>query len=212
MCAGDDNFLIEHHADDILFASNGKNDFNQFDLANYIGGEGIGSTLLLSPPPVILPKRKFTPLRQSPYNNKAVVNCVKKFDSSVVQPTATTSRQTLLNNRRKRKNLTREFIEDSSSDSETEQKANKLDIENYIDVEGIDSVSNKTLKKQRLKDDDPTWDPVTKDSSKSKLKTDSTKKLTKAVAEAVATTEQDVTHLKKSGKTFKVSDFEIRFI
>lgn len=145
----DEEFPIDPQADDILF----KND-HQFDLASYIGGES--SSLLLSPVTDASARRRLMSL--SEFGRIENQNTPARRDLSrmpvVVQQTNAAHDKvdkTPASNRRKRKNLSREFIEtDSDSDDEKETSATKSSINN---------VANDNSKRNKRKEDDPVWIP-----------------------------------------------------
>lgn len=168
LCAVDDHLLNTH--DDILFA-HGSADLSQFDLANYV--DGGSSSLLLSPLAPAMPlARQRTPLKVSPAKtamaihreeNDSLVSNEQKNSQLLSTAQLNTAANATNGNRRKRKNLTKAFIDTTDSDSENEATQNQDKIQQS--------------KKQRRKDDDPVWDPMPNCNSKiiSKVKNDATK-------------------------------------
>lgn len=160
LCAVDDHLLNAH--DDFLFA-NGNGDFGQFDLANYV--DGGSSSLLLSPPPPPLPvkiARQRIPLKISPAKkalaafrrndvhreeDNTVVSHEQQRSKMIENPQPATIATATNGNRRKRRNLTKAFI-DTTDDSDSEHDA----TQSHMKIQ--------QLKKQRHKDDDPVWNPV----------------------------------------------------
>lgn len=122
----DETVLLGH--DHILFAED-KSELGQFDLASYIAGDA--SSILLSPPP---------PIGQRP------IFIEQKTEEA--KPT-----QNGTNGRRKRRNLTKMFVETDDSDSESEKRKSEM--------------VNEKLKKSK-KDDDPNWNPQPVTAVKSK--------------------------------------------
>lgn len=172
----DDNFLIDPDEDGDLFAT----DNQQFDLATYIAGES-SSSLLLSPPPppslahqrtliatdtskakkCLIPKKHFSGKHGNGYN------------STLCQPNAAQNTvKTTANNRRKRKNLTREFIESSSGSDSDVDNADSINKTNSVHSNSKEDNGNK----KKRKDDDPLWDPTGNSKAKtSKIPPNSTK-------------------------------------
>lgn len=138
----DDDFQIDPQDDDILF----KKD-HQFDLASYIGGES--TSLLLSPindaSNIRQRLKSLNGLRQFESN---VNNDVSQGASNLIHDKVT---KTPASNRRKRKNLSREFIDSSDSDEDNKTNANNS-IKQSID-------DSKRTKAGKLHDDDPVWCP-----------------------------------------------------
>lgn len=154
----DDNFLLDPEDEGTLFSSN---ELHQFDLATYIAGDS--TSLLLSPPPAL--KRQI-PVKAQTSSQKRLVSSTdfgthgNGHDSTLCQPNAAqNTTKTTANNRRKRKNLTREFI-DSSSDSEDDKQLKAVNVDNIEDDH-----NNKKPKKR--KEDDPLWNPVENSKRKS---------------------------------------------
>lgn len=142
----DEEFPIDRQADEILF----KND-HQFDLASYIGGES--TSLLLSPVNDVSARRRMMSLSDFGYIESH--NTPNKIDLSKMPAVQQTNgnhdkvAKTPASNRRKRKNLSREFIETSDSEDEKETSATKSSIHNVVE----DSKRNKR------REDDPIWIP-----------------------------------------------------
>lgn len=153
----DEEFPMDPQVDDILF----KND-HQFDLASYIGGES--TSFLLSPLNDASARRRLMSLsdfghldnHHTPVKVKNI-NIIDKsrIQSNVVQTNAVHDKvaKTPASNRRKRKNLSREFIESSDSDTDKETST----TQNSINHVGDDSKRNKLVKSR--KNDDPVWCP-----------------------------------------------------
>lgn len=142
----DEEFPIDPQVDDILF----KND-QQFDLASYIGGES--TSLLLSPINDASTRRRMISLSDFGYignHNTPMNKHLPRMPVVVQQPNTSHDivAKTPASNRRKRKNLSREFIETSDSEDEKEANTTKNSI-------------NKKLMIQRKEDDDPVWIPNT---------------------------------------------------
>lgn len=180
--AVDDHLLNAH--DDILFANSGIGDLGQFDLANYV--DGASSSLLLSPPPPVRIARKRTPLK-IPQSKKPMTAFHRNQDHREVDDSPKLQEQQnsklIVNTqpatvaagpngvRRKRRNLTKAFIDTTDdSDSENEAAQNKKKIQQS--------------KKHPRKDDDPVWNPVPNGNSKicGKAKIDATKTKDSSIA------------------------------
>lgn len=157
----DDDFPIDSQDDEILF----KND-HQFDLASYIGGES--TSLLLSPVNDASNFRhrikSLNSLTHFDHNNTDLSRAPVNLAHDKVTKTPAS-------NRRKRKNLSREFIETSDSDDDNKNSANNS-INQLVD----DSKRNKAGKK----DDDPVWFPPSE-----KRNTKATKQIANHVKESV---------------------------
>lgn len=141
----DEEFPIDPQADEILF----KND-HQFDLASYIGGES--TSLLLSPVNDVSARRRMMSLSDFGHIDSHNTNKIGLSQMPTVQQTNANHdkvAKTPASNRRKRKNLSREFIETSDSEDEKETSATKSSIHNLVE----DSKRNKR------KEDDPMWIP-----------------------------------------------------
>lgn len=136
----DDVLPIDAHDDEILF----KKD-QQFDLASYIGVDS--SSLLLSP------INEAANVRQRiQISNETMHSKPNAIDLSAIPANPTIHdkvAKTPANNRRKRKNLSREFIESDDSDTDDKNPTNNCLIKN--------STFNK--KGKPSKDVDPVWCP-----------------------------------------------------
>lgn len=137
----DDDFQIDTQDDDILF----KND-HQFDLASYIGGES--TSLLLSPVnDAVNLRHRMKSLNDSAHTKRNVTELSRALALANANHDKVT--KTPASNRRKRKNLSREFIETSDSDEDNKTNAT---------VNSIDD--SKCSKAGKLhKDNDPVWCP-----------------------------------------------------
>lgn len=172
----DDDFPIDATDDDILF----KNE-HQFDLANYIGGGSASSeisSLLLTPvkdaaavatnaaspmsnlrqqlPQFLLPNpMNADPMKVTNFNLKKRPPLNTQTAAAHVAKVA----KAPASNRRKRKNLSREFIleSDNSSDTDSNDKFNSA-INSKLHQMADDRKANG--KRRSLKDDDPIWDPT----------------------------------------------------
>ncbi|XP_055303832.1 uncharacterized protein LOC129569214 [Sitodiplosis mosellana] len=145
----DEEFPIDPQVDDILF----KND-HQFDLASYIGGES--NSLLLSPVNDSSARRRMISLSDighiESHNTPNKIDLSNSLRTSAVQQTNATHdkvAKTPAGNRRKRKNLSREFIKTSDSEDEKETSTIK---------NSINSVAESS-KRNKRKVDDPVWIP-----------------------------------------------------
>lgn len=175
----DDDFPIDAHDDDILFRNE-----HQFDLASYIGGGSASSeisSLLLTPvkdangvaaatTTIVaspLNARQQFPQFLLPNSLNAERMKVTNTNSKIRPPLNTQTAAAHVakvakapaSNRRKRKNLSREFIEsDDSSDTDSNNKFSSA-INNKINQMAHDRKANG--KRRPAKDDDPIWDPTT---------------------------------------------------
>lgn len=173
--------------DEILF----KND-HQFDLASYIGGES--SSLLLSP--IIndaSARRRLMSVSDfghlESHNAMIATKTAAKNLSRMAMVEANTVHDKVVTktpacNRRKRKNLSREFIE--SSDSDSDDSKSKNGIINVVD----DGKSNKLAKPR--KENDPVWNPTVD------------KRATKVLKPAAIRTKETVDH-KDSAESKKIA-------
>lgn len=167
----DHDLFTDSHEEDILFSSD-KDDLQQFDLASYIVGES--TSLLLSPPPAILNQRK-SPLKTSSARKRltSFSEPIKMINESNAQANHKIVEKTPANNRRKRKNLTREFIDTSSDDDDNHQSDKKT----KLSVDTLNSEVDSTIKK-RNNNNDPIWSPSIADSKLKRCKKLPTKQST----------------------------------
>lgn len=157
----DDHLLTDSPEDDILFAADTK-ELQQFDLASYIVGES--TSFLLSPPPALLKPKipvKTSTARQRLISMSDFTNSVTKAmnETDSLKLNTTTVQKTPANNRRKRKNLTREFIYTSSEDDDD----NPSDTRSKLDEKSVNNFVNEISSMKKRKDDDPMWNPPNMD-------------------------------------------------
>lgn len=151
-----ESFLTGEH-EEILF-EDVQNDPTDFDLASYIN-ENVSSNFLLSPPPPATVPRRITPLKK----NQMVkpISFSTKSEEPQVQIVAAKPLPRLVlresrikrvtNTNRKRKFLSKAFIEVSSDDD------SDVDI---VDVEEVsDSKDNRSLKRLKQGENNPSWSP-----------------------------------------------------
>ncbi|XP_031627167.1 uncharacterized protein LOC116343314 [Contarinia nasturtii] len=143
----DEEFPIDTHVDEILFTN------DQFDLASYIGGE---STSLLLSPIIDASAARRRLISISDFGHLECNQTPIKRDLSrmpVAQKNLAHDKvaKTPASNRRKRKNLSREFIETSDSDDENETSTIK---------NSINHVNDDSSKRKLSKDVDPVWSPI----------------------------------------------------
>lgn len=175
----EDDF-IDPQTDDILF----KND-HQFDLASYIGGDS--TSLLLSPVnDVASNRRRLMSLSDFSHVEPNELNS-SRYPKQAAHDTVA---KNPANNRRKRKNLSREFIE--SSDSETDNET--CVTTNSISSDLVDNKRNKLVKLR--KDDDPVWSPCVEKKRNGKAQKQPAMLRAKELVEATALDEE-----KKNAKT-----------
>lgn len=172
LCAVDDHLLHAH--DDILFA-HGTCDIGQFDLANYV--DGGGPSLLLSPPPLVIARQR-TPIKVTPARaavdasnrsdvrrevDVSTLSNEQQYSESIMNVHPATIAGATNGNCKKRRNLTKVFIDITDSDSDNDAAQIKEEI--------------LPSKKQRRRDDDSVWHPVPNGNSKTigKAKIDATK-------------------------------------
>lgn len=171
----DDDFPIDAEDDDLLF----RNEHQSFDLANYIGGGSAGSecsSLLLTPvkdgktvaastPSPLNLRHKFL-LPNAMYAEPmkiatATPNNINPMQSSAINISTAHVRvtKTPASNRRKRKNLSREFIleSDDTSDTDSNSICNTV-ISNKINQMIDDRKANR--KRKPIKESDPVWNPL----------------------------------------------------
>lgn len=165
----DDDFPIDAQDDDILFRTT-LND-HQFDLATYIGGGSAGSecsSLLLTPvkeaaasTASTLNMRQQYLLSNAPINAEPI-NKISSMRSAAVNTSTAHVKvtKTPASNRRKRKNLSCEFILESDDTSDTDSNNRcKSVISNKIH-QMIDD-RKETCKRKSMPDtEDPNWDQV----------------------------------------------------